>query len=456
MEANNKMAEMPVQKLMLNMGIPMILSMMLQAAYNIVDSAFVANMPGDGEAALNALTLAFPVQMLMVAVAIGTGVGTNALLARTLGQGKRDKASRVAGNGVFLAWVISAACILFGLFGVRPYIASQTKNAEILAMAVDYLRICCVISFGIVFFSLFEKLLQAAGRSLYSTIAQVAGAVTNIVFDPILIYGLLGLPAFGVRGAAYATVLGQLVSCVVALAFHLKYDREWDRGLRWRKPSWHTIREIYSIGLPAIIAQALMSVMTYALNLIFVRVDEAVVTAYGLYYKIQQFVLFAAFGLRDAITPVLSFNYGRGIRRRVDDSIRWGMGYTLVIMAAGLVIVEVLAMPLAQVFGLSGQTEALCVQAMRIVSLSFLFAGMNVAFQGIFQALDCGVESLVLSLLRQVVVILPLAWGFSRIARANGGMTWLIWWSFFIAEGVTAAVACLLMRHIHTKRLEEF
>ena len=199
-----------------------------------------------------------------------------------------------------------------------------------------------------------------------------------------------------------------------------------------------------------------MSVMTYALNLIFVRVDEAVVTAYGLYYKIQQFVLFAAFGLRDAITPVLSFNYGRGIRRRVDDSIRWGMGYTLVIMAAGLVIVEVLAVSLAQVFGLSGQTEALCVQAMRIVSLSFLFAGMNVAFQGIFQALDCGVESLVLSLLRQVVVILPLAWGFSRIARANGGMTWLIWWSFFIAEGVTAAVACLLMRRIHTKRLEEF
>lgn len=349
METNQKMAEMPVQKLMLNMGIPMILSMMLQAAYNIVDSAFVANMSSGGEAALNALALAFPVQMLMVAVAIGTGVGTNALLARTLGQGNRTKASRVAGNGVFLAWIISGLCILFGVFGVQVYIASQTTNEEILSMAVDYLRICCVIPFGIVFFSLFEKLLQAAGRSLYSTIAQVSGAVTNIIFDPILIYGMFGLPALGVRGAAYATVLGQLVSCFVGLFFHLRLNREWEKGISYWKPSGRVIREIYSIGLPAIIAQSLMSVMTYALNLIFVRIDEAVVTAYGLYYKIQQFVLFAAFGLRDAITPVLSFNYGRSDRERVKDSIRWGMRYTIIIMVAGLILAEALAYPLGPV-----------------------------------------------------------------------------------------------------------
>lgn len=453
MKANQKMAEMPVQKLMLNMGIPMILSMMLQAAYNIVDSAFVANMSSGGEAALNALTLAFPVQMLMVAVAIGTGVGTNALLARTLGQGNRKKAGQVAGNGVFLAWVISGLCILFGVFGVGSYIASQTTNEEILSMAVDYLRICCVIPFGIVFFSLFEKLLQAAGRSLYSTIAQVSGAVTNIVFDPILIYGLFGLPALGVKGAAYATVLGQLVSCFVGLFFHLRLNREWEKGIQFWKPSWRTIREIYSIGLPAIIAQSLMSVMTYALNLIFVRIDEAVVTAYGLYYKIQQFVLFAAFGLRDAITPVLSFNYGRSDGERVKDSIRWGMRYTIIIMIAGLVLVEVLAHPLVRIFGLSGVTEQFCIQAIRIVSLSFLFAGINVAFQGIFQALDCGLESLVLSLLRQVVVILPVAWGFSCVAVKNGALTWLIWWSFLIAEGVTAAVAWWMMRRVRSKRI---
>ena len=453
METNQKMAKMPVQKLMLNMGIPMILSMMLQAAYNIVDSAFVANMSSGGEAALNALALAFPVQMLMVAVAIGTGVGTNALLARTLGQGNRTKASRVAGNGVFLAWIISGLCILFGVFGVQVYIASQTTNEEILSMAVDYLRICCVIPFGIVFFSLFEKLLQAAGRSLYSTIAQVSGAVTNIIFDPILIYGMFGLPALGVRGAAYATVLGQLVSCFVGLFFHLRLNREWEKGISYWKPSGRVIREIYSIGLPAIIAQSLMSVMTYALNLIFVRIDEAVVTAYGLYYKIQQFVLFAAFGLRDAITPVLSFNYGRSDRERVKDSIRWGMRYTIIIMVAGLILAEALAYPLAHIFGLSGLTERFCIQAIRIVSLSFLFAGINVAFQGIFQALDCGVESLVLSLLRQVVVVLPVAWGFSWIAMQNEALTWLVWWSFLIAEAVTAAVAWWMMRRVRVKRI---
>lgn len=453
METNQKMAKMPVQKLMLNMGIPMILSMMLQAAYNIVDSAFVANMSSGGEAALNALALAFPVQMLMVAVAIGTGVGTNALLARTLGQRNRTKASRVAGNGVFLAWIISGLCILFGVFGVQVYIASQTTNEEILSMAVDYLRICCVIPFGIVFFSLFEKLLQAAGRSLYSTIAQVSGAVTNIIFDPILIYGMFGLPALGVRGAAYATVLGQLVSCFVGLFFHLRLNREWEKGISYWKPSGRVIREIYSIGLPAIIAQSLMSVMTYALNLIFVRIDEAVVTAYGLYYKIQQFVLFAAFGLRDAITPVLSFNYGRSDRERVKDSIRWGMRYTIIIMVAGLILAEALAYPLAHIFGLSGLTERFCIQAIRIVSLSFLFAGINVAFQGIFQALDCGVESLVLSLLRQVVVVLPVAWGFSWIAMQNEALTWLVWWSFLIAEAVTAAVAWWMMRRVRVKRI---
>lgn len=453
METNQKMAKMPVQKLMLNMGIPMILSMMLQAAYNIVDSAFVANMSSGGEAALNALALAFPVQMLMVAVAIGTGVGTNALLARTLGQRNRTKASRVAGNGVFLAWIISGLCILFGVFGVQVYIASQTTNEEILSMAVDYLRICCVIPFGIVFFSLFEKLLQAAGRSLYSTIAQVSGAVTNIIFDPILIYGMFGLPALGVRGAAYATVLGQLVSCFVGLFFHLRLNREWEKGISYWKPSGRVIREIYSIGLPAIIAQSLMSVMTYALNLIFVRIDEAVVTAYGLYYKIQQFVLFAAFGLRDAITPVLSFNYGRSDRERVKDSIRWGMRYTIIIMVSGLILAEALAYPLAHIFGLSGLTERFCIQAIRIVSLSFLFAGINVAFQGIFQALDCGVESLVLSLLRQVVVVLPVAWGFSWIAMQNEALTWLVWWSFLIAEAVTAAVAWWMMRRVRINRI---
>lgn len=400
-ESMNRMGTMPVKRLMLSMGIPMVLSMMLQAVYNIVDSAFVSNMKGDGELALNALTLAFPVQMLMVAIGIGTGVGTNALLSKSIGQGNEEKASRVAGNAIFLCCIIYVVFLLFGCFGVDAYIGTQTANQTIAKMAGTYLRICCIISMGIVFFSIFEKLLQATGRSLYSTIAQVAGAVTNIVLDPILIYGLFGIPALGVAGAAYATVIGQIVSAVLGLTFHLKLNKEISNGFRYMKPSGQIIKEIYTIGLPAIIAQALMSLMTYGLNIIFVKIDEAVVTAYGLYYKIQQFILFAAFGLRDAITPIVSFNH-----------------------------------------------------AMRIVSLSFLFAGANIAYQGIFQALDAGVESLVISVCRQFLFVLPVAWGFSLLARESMDYMWLVWMTFLIAEFLSVVIATIFMRRINNKVVE--
>lgn len=450
-EEMNRMGTMPVNKLMLSMGIPMVLSMMLQAVYNIVDSAFVSNMPGNGEMALNALTLAFPVQMLMVAIGIGTGVGTNALLAKSIGQGNYDKASRVAGNAMFLGSVIYIAFLLFGCFGVKPYIASQTTNPEITEMAVEYLQICCTLSMGIVFFSIFEKLLQATGRSIYSTIAQIVGAVINVILDPILIYGWLGLPAMGVKGAAYATVIGQIASALMGLMFHLKHNKEIKNGLKFMKPSLHTIGEIYTIGLPAIIAQALMSIMTYGLNIIFGKIDESVVTAYGLYYKIQQFILFAAFGLRDAITPIVSFNHGMRSKSRVKDGIKYGMGYTLIIMAVGMLALEIFAVPFAKLFGLSGQTQDLCVQAMRIVSLSFLFAGANVAYQGIFQALDAGLESLVISVCRQFLFVLPVACGFSQLARQSMEYMGLVWSTFLIAEFFAAVIASIFMMRINKK-----
>lgn len=450
-EEMNRMGTMPVNKLMLSMGIPMVLSMMLQAVYNIVDSAFVSNMQGSGEMALNALTLAFPVQMLMVAIGIGTGVGTNALLAKSIGQGNHDKASRVAGNALFLGVVIYIVFLLFGCFGVKPYIASQTTNYEIMDMAVDYLQICCILSPGIVFFSIFEKLLQATGRSMYSTTAQIAGAVMNIILDPIMIYGWFGVPAMGVKGAAYATVIGQITSALLGLGFHLKYNQEIKNGIKYMKPSLHTIGEIYTIGLPAIIAQALMSIMTYGLNIIFGRIDESVVTAYGLYYKIQQFILFAAFGLRDAITPIISFNHGMRSKSRVKDGIKYGMGYTLVIMAVGLVVLEIFAEPFASLFGLSGQTQELCIGAMRIVSLSFLFAGANVAYQGIFQALDAGLESLVISVCRQFLFVLPVAWGFSQLAMQSMKYMGLVWSTFLIAEFLAAVIATFFMARINKK-----
>ncbi len=453
---NSKLATAPVNKLMLTMGIPMILSMMLQALYNIVDSAFVSNMPQNGEQALNALTLAFPVQMLMVAVAIGTGVGMNALMSRSLGQNNRQMASMAAGNAIFLAAVIYIVFLLFGIFGTDAYVNSQTTSPEIRQMAVEYIRICCTLSFGIIFFSVFEKTLQAAGRSLYSTIAQVSGAVANIVLDPILIYGWLGLPEMGVVGAALATVIGQVVSCVLALIFHLRLNKEIDNRLKYIKPSASVIGKIYSIGLPAIIAQALMSVMTYVLNIILVRISENAVTAYGLYYKIQQFILFAAFGLRDAITPIVSFNYGMGSRPRVKQGIKYGMLYTLIIMAAGLILLEIFAEPLAGLFGLSGETQSLCVGAIRVISLSFIFAGANVAFQGIFQALEAGIPSLVISVCRQCLFVLPLAWGFSEVVISSGdsGMMWLVWLTFLIAEGISAAIAVVFMLRVNKTRVK--
>ena len=447
----DKMGQMPVNKLMLTMGLPMIISMVLQALYNIVDSAFISNMAENGEAALTALTLAFPMQMLMVAIGIGTGVGTNALLAKSLGQGNKEKASKVAGNSQFLALVIYIVFLLFGIFGVRFYISTQTTNELIYHMGVDYLTICCVVSPGIVFFSVYEKLLQACGHSVFSTIAQIAGAVTNMILDPIMIYGLFGCPEMGVKGAAYATVLGQCVSWILALILHLKVNKDIVNKRRYFKPSTAVIKRIYAIGLPAIIAQALMSVMTYGLNIILGTVGENMVTAYGLYYKIQQFILFAAFGLRDAITPIVSFSHGMGSRSRIRDGIKYGLFYTFVIMLIGTVIVEGFAGSLARVFGLSGETEMLCISAMRTISLSFIFAGVNIALQGVFQALDGGLESLLVSLCRQLVFVLPVAWGFAQIVLKSSGASWIIWMTFPIAEIITAIIACLLMRKINKK-----
>ncbi len=453
-EKLNKMATEPVKKLMLSMGIPMILSMMLQAVYNIVDSAFVGGMKENGVQALNALTLAFPVQMLMVAIGIGTGVGMGVLLSKNLGQGEMERVSRVAGNGIFLACIIYIVFLLFGLFGVETYIGSQTNNKLVYDMAVDYLRICCVISMGIVFFSIFEKLLQSTGKSVYSTIAQVAGALTNIILDPIMIYGWLGLPKMGVCGAAYATVIGQIVSLILAVIFHVSKNTEVKNGLKYMKPDAGLIRGIYSIGLPAIIAQALMSVMTYGLNVILGGISEGAVTAYGLYYKVQQFILFAAFGLRDAITPIVSFNYGMQDKRRIKDGIKYGLLYTLIIMIFGTILLEMFPELLANMFGLSGQTFDMCVSAMRVISVSFIFAGSNVAFQGIFQALDRGVESLVISLLRQLVLVLPVAWGFSIIAKNDNSKIWLVWSTFIIVEAVCFVIASIFMRNIRKKKID--
>ena len=439
------MREMPVKKLMVQMGIPMILSMALQAVYNIVDSAFVGNMKVGSEAALNALTLVFPVQMLMVAIGIGTGVGTNALLARTLGEGNRKKAAKVAGNSLFLGAVIYVVCLLFGIFGVKAYISSQTVDPEVIAMGTGYLRICCVISFGIIFFSLFEKLLQATGRSLYSTIGQVVGAVVNIILDPIMIYGIGPVPEMGVEGAAYATVIGQVASAVLLFVFHIKLNKEFEHDAKYMKPDRGIIKGIYVIGLPAIIAQALMSIMVYVMNLIL-KFSASAQTAYG----VQQFVLFLAFGLRDAITPIIAFSYGMQNKKRIQDGIKYGLMYTIALMVIGVMITEIFPGAFASLFN-AGQSREYFMSAMRIISISFLFAGINIAYQGIYQALDGGMESLVISLIRQFIIILPLAGIFSVFVR-NGQMgVSLIWWAFPITEFIACLVGYVFLKRIRKK-----
>ncbi|MGN0665018.1 MAG: MATE family efflux transporter [Huintestinicola sp.] len=452
----NKMSVLPVKKLMVSMGAPMIVSMVLQAVYNIVDSAFVSNMQNNGEAALNALTLAFPLQILMVAVGIGTGVGANVLTAQSLGRNDSESANKTAGNAAFLAFVIYLVFLLFGIFGVGKYIGSQTDNPLIFSMGTDYLTVCCVFSFGMSFFSIYEKLLQATGHSMYSTIAQIAGAVTNIVLDPILIYGLGFVPEMGVKGAAYATVIGQIVSFIAALIFHIKLNTAISNKLCYFAPSAGMIGKIYSIGLPAIISQALISVMTYGLNVILGSIGENAVTAYGLYYKIQQFLLFAAFGMRDAIMPITAYSFGMGDKERIKDCVKYGHIYTAAIMTVGFVLIEIFAVPFSSLFGLTGETNELCISAMRIISISFVFAGINIAFQGIFQAIGGGVESLIISICRQALFVFPFAFIFASIARVSPEKTYLMWVIFPIAEILTAAAAVILFIRLYKRSLSIF
>ena len=352
--------------------------------------------------------------MLMAAVGIGTGVGTNALLARTLGQGNSKKAARVAGNSLFLGVIIYIVCLLFGIFGVKAYISSQTVDAEVLEMGVSYLRICCVISFGIIFFSLFEKLLQATGRSLYSTIGQVASAVLLFIF-------------------------------------HMKLNKEFEHGAKYMKPDAGIIKEIYAIGLPAIIAQALMSIMVYVMNLIL-KFNPSAQTAYGLFYKVQQFVLFLAFGLRDAITPILAFAYGMRSKKRIQDGIKYGLLYTIALMIMGIAITEIFPRAFATLFN-AGQSRVYFISAMRVISVSFQFAGINVAYQGIYQALDGGIESLVISLLRQLVIILPLAGIFSIFVRNGQVGVALIWWAFPITEMISCLVGYVFLKRIRKNKV---
>ena len=448
-QITNKMGIEPVGSLILKMGIPMILSMMLQAFYNIVDSYFVSSMEGVGDAAVNALTLAFPIQALMVALAIGTGVGVNSLLSKFLGMGDRKAASRIAGNAVFLSVCTYILFLIFGLFFVDAYISSQTSDPIIQKMGCSYLKICTVLSFGSVIYMIYEKLLQGTGKTVLSTIAQVSGAITNIILDPIMIFGMFGCPALGIAGAAYATVIGQVVSLVLGMIFHHTKNKEIETKAEYLVPDKEIITAIYRVGIPAIIMQALMSVMTYCINIIFVRVSGSVVTAYGIYFKIQQFVFFAAFGLNNAIIPIVAFNYGMRDRARIFKAIRCGLLYNAIIMLAGAILLQVFGKQIIGLFDVSTEVKELSIQAVRIVTLGYIFVGANVIFQGIFQALGEGIKSLVISAIRLIIVVLPLAYFFTTLPNAQN----IVWAAFPIAEACGLVVSILFMSRVSKNKL---
>ena len=448
MQTNNKMGVLPVKKLLLSMGLPMIVSMILQAFYNIVDTFFVSNIEVLGNAATNALSLAFPIQMLMIAIGVGTGVGINSVLSKSLGAGEREKANKIAGNALFLGVCTYVLFLLFGLFGTPWYTRSQTDDPIVTELAEEYVAICCVFSFGSILSMIYEKLLQSTGKTMYSTIAQLAGAVTNIVLDPLLIFGLFGLPALGVAGAAWATVLGQILTFLLGMLFHHGKNREIASSPRYLLPTGNIIAAIYRVGFPAILMQALMSFMVYGVNVLFyARIGADAVTAYGTYYKIQQFVFFAAFGLNNALIPIVAFNFGMQDNRRIKDGIKYGVLFTVGIMLVGTALLEIAATPLSNLFGISEQAKSLTRSALRIISVGYVFAGINIAFQGVYQALGYGVRSLVLSLLRLILIPLPLALSFTFCANAD----LLVWAAFPVAEAIASLFALFLYRGLKKK-----
>ena len=454
----NKMGVMPVGRLVVNMGLPMILSMVIQAVYNIVDSYFVSgigSVTGDplmGDYAVNALTLAFPVQILMIAIGVGTGIGVNAILSKTLGQGNREKAAVICGNTIFIGICVYLLFLFFGKTGVDFYLGTQTGNEVVLEMARDYLVICTEFSFGVILFMLYEKLLQATGKTTQSMIIQIAGAVINIILDPLLIFGCGFIPAMGIKGAAYATVIGQICSFLAGLVLHKIYNsREFNTGVRYVRPDISVIREIYRIGFPAVIMQALTSVMTYGINIIFGHVSLELVTAYGVYYKIQQFIFFMAAGMNNALIPILAFNFGARNRERIRESIHYGMKYTVILMIAGTVVLEIFAKQFIGLFELTESARILCVTAIRIGVFTYTLTGINVIFQGILQALGEGMRSMTVAIIRMVLVAFPAAWLFTLTSVPE--IT--VWLTFPAGELAGLSLALYYYRKTKIKKLAE-
>ena len=438
------MGTMPVRPLLLHMAWPMMLSMFIQALYNMVDSMFVAQLSGDG---FKALSFAYPIQLFMIAICVGTGVGVNALLSRRLGQRDQAGADAVAANGFFVYLLSWAAFFLFGFFLARPFMSFFTQEASVAAYGGDYLAIVTCGSLGMCMQFAAERVLQATGNPVGPMVVQGVGAVVNLILDPILIFGLFGVPRLEVAGAALATILGQLVGLGVGL-FLVRRCKEIRVSVRGFRPDGGVIRELYKIGLPAMVMQSLATFMTLGLNKIVVLFDESYVFILGVYFKIQSFVFMPIYGLNNGLIPVLGYNFGARKKERILGLIRFALVIATAIMAVGTLLFLLFPAAFLALFKADATLMSAGVPALRIISLSFLFAGVSVIFSSAFQALGSPVHSLVISLLRQLVLILPAALLLSLL-RPD-----LIWWAFPVAEGISAAAAFLLYRHISRQTLE--
>ncbi len=441
----NRMGTMPVKELVISMSLPMMISMLVQALYNIVDSIFVAQI---GEQALTAVTLAFPLQNLMIALASGTGVGINALLSTSLGERRFARANDAANNGIFLAIMNWLVFVLIGIFGAQAFIASQTGDAVIVNYGTEYIRICSLLSIGVFFQITFERLLQATGRTIYSMASQITGAVINIIFDPIMIFGLFGFPKLGVPGAAYATVLGQCVASVIGLTLNLKKNADIMLSLRSVfHPKREVIGRIYYVGVPSILMMAIGSVMTYGMNQIlgtFTAVATTAVAVFGVYFKLQSFFFMPVFGLNNGIIPVIAYNYGARKKPRIRAALKFSLMLAVLVMLIGTLIFHLFPDALLGMFNASPDMIRIGRPALRIISLSFPLAAASIVMGSVFQAFSQSWYSLIVSVGRQLVVLLPVAWLISRL----GDVT-MVWFAFLIAEIVSFILSITFFRKVY-------
>ena len=442
----NKMGIMPINKLLLSMSLPMMASMLVQALYNIVDSMFVARL---SENALTAVSLAFPAQNLMIAVGTGTGVGINALISRSLGEKNKERANLIANNGLILYALSGLVFAIFGIFGSEMFFRAQTSDPEIVQLGTDYLRICCLLSVAIYLQFGFERILQSTGRTFYTMLTQGLGAIINIIMDPILIFGLFGAPALGIKGAAIATVFGQICAASLACWFNKKKNDDIVINPKKYHLQAHAVKAIYSIGIPSICMVSIGSIMTFGMNKILIAFTSTAAAVFGVYFKLQSFIFMPVFGMNNGMVPIIGFNYGARKPDRLMQTVRLATKYAMSMMGIGMIVFWAFTPQLLGIFNASEQMLAIGIPALRLISLSFLLAGFNIIRISTMQALGHGVVSLIISILRQLVVLLPCAFIFSRVWGLNA-----TWAAFPIAELAALMITIVLFRKVYHNEIQ--